>query len=110
MTLLKPRETYHHGNLEAALISAATKMVRANGAEHLSLRAVAAELGVSPSALYHYYPDKDSLITGLGAALFEGLADFQEAALSRHPDTSAEAARLAAPTLSGHVASRIYFA
>lgn len=93
MSLLKPRGTYHHGNLEAALIDAATKMVRANGAEHLSLRAVAAEVGVSPSAAYHYYPDKDSLISGVGQELFEHLADLQEAALSQFPGENAKAAR-----------------
>ncbi len=93
MSLLKPRGTYHHGNLEAALIATATKLVRAHGAEHLSLRAVAAELGVSPSALYHYYPDKDSLISGVGTALFETLADLQEEAISQCPGTSKKAAR-----------------
>jgi AcrR family transcriptional regulator len=93
MSLLKPRGTYHHGNLEAALIAAATAMVRANGAEHLSLRAVAAEVGVSPSAAYHYYPDKDSLISGVGQELFERLADLQVAALSQFPGKSAKAAR-----------------
>jgi len=93
MSLLKPRGTYHHGNLEAALIAAATQMVRANGAEHLSLRAVAAEVGVSPSAAYHYYPDKDSLISGVGRALFEDLADLQEEAISAFPGKNAKAAR-----------------
>ena len=93
MSLLKPRGTYHHGNLEVALISAATQMVRANGAEHLSLRAVAAEVGVSPSAAYHYYPDKDSLISGVGKELFERLADLQEAALSQFPGKTSKAAR-----------------
>ena len=87
------RETYHHGDLESALLHAATKMVRAGGAEHLSLRAVAAEVGVSPSAAYHYYPDKDSLIAGVGRQLFEDLADFQEEALSKIPGKGARATR-----------------
>ena len=93
MSLLKPRRTYHHGNLEAALIAAATEMVRKEGAEHLSLRAVAAEVGVSPSAAYHYYPNKDCLIAGVGTALFDNLADLQEAALSKFPGKSVKAAR-----------------
>lgn len=101
MSLLKPRGTYHHGNLEAALIAAATQMVRANGAEHLSLRAVAAEVGVSPSAAYHYYPDKDSLISGVGTELFERLADQQEKAISQFPGKSAEAARARFRALGG---------
>lgn len=93
VSLLKPRANYHHGNLEAALIGAATKMVRANGAEHLSLRAVAADVGVSPSAAYHYYPDKDSLISAVGLASFDALADMQEAALAKFQGDSVKAAR-----------------
>ncbi len=93
MAILKVRETYHHGDLESALLHAATEMVRAGGAEHLSLRAVAAEVGVSPSAAYHYYPDKDSLISGVGRQLFEDLADFQEEALSKILGRGARAAR-----------------
>lgn len=93
MSLLKPRQTYHHGNLEAALIAAATEMARKEGAEHLSLRAVAAEVGVSPSAAYHYYPNKDCLIAGVGIALSDDLADMQEKAISQFPGKSAKAAR-----------------
>ncbi|MBI3429466.1 MAG: TetR/AcrR family transcriptional regulator [Actinobacteria bacterium] len=93
MAMPKVRETYHHGDLESALLDAATKMVGADGAEHLSLRAVAAEVGVSPSAAYHYYQEKDSLISCVGARLFEELADFQEQALLKVPGKGARAAR-----------------
>lgn len=93
MTLLAPRQNYHHGNLQQALILAATKMVREDGAEHLSLRAVAAAVGVSPSAAYHYFPDKDALIAGVGDVLFDQLADLQQAHIDLYPGTDAEAAR-----------------
>ena len=89
----KVRGTYHHGNLEAALITAATAMVRKDGVEHLSLRAVAAEVGVSPSAAYHYYPDKDALISCVGKVLFDQLADLQELALSQIHGKSVKAVR-----------------
>ena len=93
MTFLAPRQNYHHGNLQQALILAAKEMVREDGAEHLSLRAVAAEVGVSPSAAYHYFPDKDALITGVGDLLFDDLADLQEARVKLFPGANAEAAR-----------------
>jgi len=93
MATPKPRETYHHGDLESALLRAATKMVRAGGAEHLSLRAVAAEVGVSPSAAYHYYPDKDSLIADVGRHLFEELADYQEGVIGEISGKGVRAAR-----------------
>jgi AcrR family transcriptional regulator len=89
----EPRANYHHGNLEMALIGAATAMIRESGVEHISLRAVAAQVGVSPSAAYHYFPDKDALIGGVGQALFDLLADRQERAVAEFPGTSAKAAR-----------------
>lgn len=94
MAVQKVRETYHHGDLESALLHAAKKKVRTGGAEHLSLRAVAAEVGVSPSAAYHYYPDKDWLIRGVGRQLSEDLADFQEKALSKIPGKGAKVSRI----------------
>ncbi len=89
----QPRTSYHHGNLEHALIAAATAMIRENGVEHVSLRAVAAQVGVSPSAAYHYFPDKDALISGVGEALFDQLADRQEEAIAALTSRGAVAAR-----------------
>jgi AcrR family transcriptional regulator len=88
------RKSYHHGDLEAALIEAAIELVRKNGPDHLSLRAAADQVGVSPSAVYHYFPDKDSLIKGIVQKLFLDLAMMQKAALSQIAGKSARAAKL----------------
>ena len=87
------RANYHHGNLEQAFLTAATAMIRESGVEHISLRGVAAQVGVSPSAAYHYFPDKDALLSGVGRTLFDLLADKQEIAVSVFTGTSAEDAR-----------------
>ncbi len=89
----QPRTSYHHGNLEEAFIASATAMIRESGVEHISLRAVAAQVGVSPSALYHYFPDKDALLSGVGRSLFDQLADRQEIAIATLTGDSAAAAR-----------------
>jgi len=89
-----PRENYHHGDLEAALLEAAVNLVRVNGPDHLSLRAVAEQVGVSPSAVYHYFPDKDSLISALGDQLFIKMSEMQRVAVGGIRGTSARAARL----------------
>lgn len=52
------------------------------GVEAVNLRAVARELGLSPSALYRYVADRDDLLTMLIRGSFNGLADFVEAELS----------------------------
>ena len=87
------RKSYHHGDLEAALTLAAIELVRKFGPDHLSLRAAAEQVGVSPSAVYHYFPDKDSLIGAIGKQLFEELVVMQKSALDKIPGSSARAAK-----------------
>ncbi len=88
------RENYHHGDLQAAVTDSAIDLVRKNGPDHLSLRAVALQVGVSPSAIYHYFPDKESLISAVADQLFLDLAGMQRDALSQIPGNSAAAAKL----------------
>jgi AcrR family transcriptional regulator len=75
------------------LIKAAIKLVRKNGPDHLSLRTAAADIGVSPSAAYHYFPDKSALLDGIGEYLFTDLANMQEEALAKIKGTNARAAK-----------------
>ena len=77
------KATYHHGNLESALLDAAIRLVQKYGPEQLSLRAVSAEVGVSPSAGYHHFRDKDALINAIGEVLFDRLATMQEKAIAK---------------------------
>ena len=93
MTTARVRDQYHHGDLEVALITTARKFVKKNGLESLSLRQIAHEIGVSPSAAYHYFPDRNSLLAVLGFSLFEELADYQERELAKVAGASARAAR-----------------
>ena len=88
------RENYHHGDLRVAVTDSAIDLVRKNGPDHLSLRAVALQVGVSPSAIYHYFPDKESLISAVADQLFLDLAGMQRDALSKIPGNSAQAAKL----------------
>jgi AcrR family transcriptional regulator len=74
---------YHHGNLETALVDAAITLVRKYGPDQLSLRAVSAEIGVSPSASYHHFRDKDALVTAISNVLFDRLATMQEKAIAK---------------------------
>ena len=88
-----PRTSYHHGNLQAELSAGAIKIVRNQGPENFSLRSLATAIGVSPSAVYHYFPDKDSLITNLCDQLFAEMAQMQADAIAMIPGKSAKAAR-----------------
>ena len=70
-----PAEPYHHGNLRAALLEAAGKMLEASGPEALSLRGVARKLGVSHNAPYRHFATRDDLLAALAAEGFRSLGE-----------------------------------
>lgn len=64
---------YHHGDLRQALIQAAVRTIDRDGVEALTLRAAGASLGVSRTALYRHFTDKDSLLAAVAAEGFRTL-------------------------------------
>jgi AcrR family transcriptional regulator len=66
--------SYHHGDLKEALIAASHKILTEKGADSLSLRAVAAEAGVSHMAPYSHFKSKKSLFQEVAASGFDELA------------------------------------
>lgn len=77
---------YHHGDLAVALRDAAEALVREDGAHRWSLRAAAKRAGVSPSAAYHHYADRDALARAVAARHFERLTGAMAAATDRAGD------------------------
>jgi AcrR family transcriptional regulator len=51
------------------ILAAAIEMVDRDGLEDLSMRKLAAELGVSPMSLYNHVPNKDALLEGITETL-----------------------------------------
>jgi AcrR family transcriptional regulator len=66
--------TYHHGDLRAALMTAAAAEIERIGHENLSLRELAASLGVSRAAPYRHFADRRALLAALAAQGFDVLA------------------------------------
>lgn len=66
---------YHHGDLPATLLHRAAEVVAESGSQALSLRALAAEVGVSHTAPRHHFGSRDGLLTALAAEGFDLLAD-----------------------------------
>ena len=74
--------------LTAEIKDAARRQLADHGAEALSLRAVARELGMVSSALYRYFPSRDDLLTALIVDAYDAVgtaAESAEAAV-RRPD------------------------
>lgn len=65
--------TYHHGDLRPTLLREAEKMLREHGIETFSLRRLAERSGVTPSALYHHFRDKNDLLCALAELGFVDL-------------------------------------
>jgi AcrR family transcriptional regulator len=60
----------------------ARRQLAASGADSLSLRAVAKELGMVSSALYRYYPSRDDLLTVLIIDAYDALGAATEGAVA----------------------------
>src|SRR5579862_836524 len=58
----------------SAILDAARRVAARDGARDLSLRAVAAEAGFAPAALYGYFRSKDDLLLALAAEDLSQLA------------------------------------
>lgn len=71
---------YHHGNLRDALLKAATDAIKEVGVERLSMRAVSRTLGVSQSAPFRHFKDKNDLLAALASEGFQALARVQRQA------------------------------
>ena len=59
------KAAYHHGDLRAAVIAAGLARLEAGDGAELGLRALARDVGVSATALYRHFPDKEALLDAL---------------------------------------------
>ncbi|MEU3607508.1 TetR/AcrR family transcriptional regulator [Streptomyces sp. NPDC035033] len=80
--------TYHHGDLRAACLRAARELLEEDGSAGLSLRAVARRAGVSATAPYRHYADREALVSAVAAEGYRELAQDLSAA---HPSPTTPA-------------------
>lgn len=87
----KPGGAYHHGNLRAALVTAAAAILDADGLEALSLRGVARAVGVSQTAPYRHFAHREALLAAVAAQGFDELLGRIERSVSPHTDSPHDA-------------------
>ena len=75
---------YHHGDLRRALVEEAVRTIQVDGIEHLTLRAAGEKLGVSRTALYRHFSDKQALLAAVGREGFRMLRVALTAAWEEH--------------------------
>jgi len=66
----KRADRYHHGNLAEAMLQEAVRTIHAHGIAGLTLRGVGEQLGVSRTALYRHFADKQALVAAVAAEGF----------------------------------------
>jgi AcrR family transcriptional regulator len=80
------KENYHHSDLKSDLIKKGLKILVAEGYEGFSLRKVARDCGVSQTAPYRHFKNKDELVLAIAQ---EAIGKFNEAlqsAVNKYPD------------------------
>jgi AcrR family transcriptional regulator len=85
-----PSRAYHHGDLRAALLEAALEILKREGLEGLTLRALARAAGVSQAAPYRHFADRRQLMAGVAA---QGFRAMQQAMLEEMQRASAQSPR-----------------
>ncbi len=78
--------SYHHGDLKAALVAAATRLIEERGPTSLSLRGVARAVGVSHAAPYRHFRSKKALLEAVAIEGFRDLGNALDAVVERTPD------------------------
>lgn len=72
------QQGYHKGNLRDRLISTAESLLRHEELDALSLRRVAREVGVAPSAIYNHFSNLDELLAAVAAHGYRQLVALEQ--------------------------------
>jgi len=83
--LKENRKKYHHGDLRAALIDAGLAELEHKGLEALSLRSIAARVGVSHTAPKNHFDGLRGLLTAIATVGFERHAAEMRRGVEHHP-------------------------
>jgi AcrR family transcriptional regulator len=84
MRKVRQRASYHHGDLPAALVDAAFELIGENGVHGFTVAEAARRTGVSISAPYRHFADRDELLAACATAACEAVQQDFEAALAAH--------------------------
>jgi AcrR family transcriptional regulator len=69
----------------AEVKAAARELLTEGGPSRISLRAIARTMGLTPAAIYRYFPSLDALVASLRSDLFDEVRELLEAARDRTP-------------------------
>lgn len=79
----KTRDTYHHGDLHRALVTAGLELARSGGSEAVVLREATRRTGVSPNAAYRHFDSREALLDEVAIRAARKLADNMGTSVAR---------------------------
>jgi AcrR family transcriptional regulator len=81
------------GDVEGAILEAARDLLAEKGLQGLSMRVVAERVGVSATAIYHYFENKQELVERVVRQGFQRFGEYIEQGMRAHPLGSLERVR-----------------
>jgi AcrR family transcriptional regulator len=84
-----PKQSYHHGNLPAALVAAAIDLLAEHGPKGVAVREAARRAGVSPGAPYKHFDDRAALLAAVAAEGARRITDAMDRAAAQASDDAA---------------------
>jgi AcrR family transcriptional regulator len=82
--------SYHHGDLPSALVDVAVELIRENGPRGFSLAEAARRVGVSITAPYRHFADRDALLAAVALRAYAVLGPRLDAATAGAPGEPVE--------------------
>ena len=79
---------YHHGDLKQALLDETARILREEGESTLSLRRLASNLGVSRTAPYNHFENKDALLSAVAEEGFRRFEQAMKTVRQKHRDST----------------------
>ena len=84
---LESKPKYHHGDLRSALINATIEIITEHGIDSITMRRLSEWVGVSRTAAYRHFKNKEALLTATAITGFEKFsAALQAARLDKSRD------------------------
>ena len=80
------KNNYHHDNLKSELIQKGLKILDKDGYDSFSLRKVAKACGVTQTAPYRHFKNKDELIAAIALEVSRKFDDVLQKAVDKFPD------------------------
>jgi AcrR family transcriptional regulator len=80
------KKSYHHGDLEEALLKVGMKEARASGTRNLGVTYLAKKVNVSPMAVYRHFPSGESLKSSISQRAREELGRRMQEAVDKESD------------------------